>query len=240
MEGEFLKPVQPTAFVPLAREADPPLVLSPEGIPNVENLVIEDGKPVDNLFVEKAYRLLIDPLYSSWNSPRGSFLAVANVGLFYSYREPPLVPDVMFSLGVPAGRDLTLKENQSYFMWVIGKPPDVVIELVSDPHGGEEADKMMAYARIGVTYYVIFDPQNYLHSEPLRVFGLSHGKYQSIETSWLENVGLGLAIWEGKFEFFHERWLRWCDRDGVVIPTGRERAEYWSAQRSSLGINRSE
>ncbi len=199
------------------------IILTPDELPNVEELVIEDGKPVDSIFVEKQSRLLIEPLYGSWKSPSGSFLAHAHVGLFYAYRQPPLVPDVMLSLGVPSQRGLSLKENLSYFMWVIGKPPDVVIEIVSDFRGDEETAKMTAYARIGVAYYIIFDPWNYLHGGSLRAFGLSQGKYKSIEPSWLENAGLGLTIWEGKFEFHHTRWLRWCDRDGVVFPTGRER-----------------
>ncbi len=226
MESETVNPVQPAPFVPPAEEVHPHWILSPEDIPNVEDLVIEDGKPVDNLFVEKEYRLLTEPLYSSWTSPSGEFLAVANVGLFYAYREPPLVPDMMLSLGVPAGRDLTLKENRSYFTWVIGKPPDVVIEIVSDLRGGEETDKMMAYARIGVTYYVIHDPRNRLHHGLLRAFSLRDGAYQPVEASWLEHVGLGLTFWEGEFQSQqHPRWLRWCDRDGVVLPTGQERAE---------------
>lgn len=247
MESDMVNPVQPAAFVSSTGEAEPYFVLSPEDIPDVEDLVIEDGKPVDSIFVEKQYRLLTEPLYSSWTSPHGSFLVQANVGLFYAYREPPLVPDVVLSVGVPTGRDLTLKENQSYFMWVVGKPPDVVIEIVSDLRGGEEAEKMSAFARIGVTYYVIFDPQDYLHGDALRAFGLSEGKYHLIEPSWFETVGLGLTIWEGEFEFCHERWLRWCDRNGIVILTGRERAEqerqraeYWSAQLRSLSIPPSE
>ena len=243
MEGEIVNPVQPAAFTPRASEVEPRFVLAPEDIPNVEDLVIEDGKPVDNLFVEKEYRLLTEPLYSSWTSPRGEFLAVANVGLFYAYREQPLVPDVMLSLGVPASRDLTRKENRSYFIWVIGKPPDVVIEIVSDLRGGEETDKMAAYARIGVTYYVIHDPQNRLHHGPLRAFSLREGVYQPIEPSWLENVGLGLTFWEGEFQGQETRWLRWCDHNGVVIPTGRElaeqekqRAERLAAQLRALGV----
>jgi Uma2 family endonuclease len=218
-----LSPVSPGYQVaPMAND----LHLRPEDIPNVEDLVIEDGKPVDNMFVEKEYRLLTEPLYSSWTSPRGEFLAVANVGLFFAYREPPLVPDVMLSLNVPAGRDLMQKENRSYFIWVIGKPPDVVIEIVSDLRGGEETDKMLAYARIGVTYYVIHDPRNRLHHGLLRAFYLSQGKYEPMEPSWLENVGLGLTFWEGEFQGQdHPHWLRWCNRDGIVIPTGKELAE---------------
>jgi Uma2 family endonuclease len=188
-------------------------------------LVIEDGKPVDNMFVEKQYPLLTEPLYSSWTSVRGDFLAVVNVGLFFAYRQPPLVPDMMLSLDVPAGRDLSLKENRSYFMWVIGKPPDAVIEIVSDLRGGEETDKMLAYANIGVTYYVIFDPKNRLKHGELRAFSLRDGVYQPTEASWFEKVGLGLTFWEGEYRSEEGRWLRWCDREGVVIPTGQERAE---------------
>jgi non-ribosomal peptide synthetase component E (peptide arylation enzyme) len=43
---------------------------------------------------------------------------------------------------------------------------------------------------------------------------------------WLEEVELGLTLWSGQFEEEVTRlWLRWCDRDGQVIPTGAERAE---------------
>jgi hypothetical protein len=30
--------------------------------------------------------------------------------------------------------------------------------------------------------------------------------------------------WEGTFERIRRRWLRWCTRDGEVLPTGEERA----------------
>jgi hypothetical protein len=36
----------------------------------------------------------------------------------------------------------------------------------------------------------------------------------------------GLTLWSGAFEEEVTRlWLRWCDREGQVIPTGAERAE---------------
>jgi Uma2 family endonuclease len=244
VEIETVHPVPPASFVPLAETSTPRFALSPEDIPNVEDLVIEDDKPVDNLFVEREYRLLTEPLYISWRSPRGNFLAVANVGLFFAFREPPLVPDVMLSLDVPASRDLMKKENRSYFLWVVGKPPDVVIEIVSDLRGGEETDKMIAYARLGITYYVIFDPFNRLHHGLLRAFALRDGVYQPIEPLWFEHVCLGLTFWEGEYLGEQGRWLRWCDRGGVVLPTGQERAEQekqraeqYAAKLRALGIN---
>lgn len=211
-------------------------ILTPEELPNVENIVIEDGEPVDNIFVEKQYRLLTEPLYSSWISQKGEFLALANVGLFYQSNSPGLAPDVMLSLGVPASRDLTLKDNRSYFVWVVGKSPDVVVEIVSDRRGGEDTDKIIAYQRMAVPYYIIFDPLNRLKGGVLRTFALHEGEYQPIEAAWLPNVGLGLTFWEGEFEGQRARWLRWCDREGVVIPTGQERAERLAAQLRALGV----
>jgi hypothetical protein len=48
----------------------------------------------------------------------------------------------------------------------------------------------------------------------------------------LNAIGLGLTLWEGRFEEEVTRlWLRWCDREGAVIPTGAERAEAESQGR---------
>jgi Uma2 family endonuclease len=215
-------------------------------IPNLDALVTEDGALVDNLFVEKQYRLLTDPLYSSW-TPSGEdkrFIAAADVGVFYKVSEPGLAPDCFLSLGVAPGPDLQAKENRSYCLWLYGKPPDVVIEIVSDKRGGEEDFKMDAYARLRIVFYVIFDPRNRLGGGVLRAYGLHRGKYVAIDPRWFGEIGLGLTLWEGVFEGSRESWLRWCDQNGRVIPTGAERAEEanqklerLAAQLRALGHN---
>jgi Uma2 family endonuclease len=212
---------------PYLNSDDKRFELDPEVIPNVDDLVIEDGKPVDSIFAEKQYRLLTEPLHSSWAGPEngGTFLALSDVGLFYAAGEPALAPDVMLSLNVRKPLDLTRKDNRSYFVWIMGKPPDVVIEIVSDCRGSEEDYKMDVYARVRVTYYVIFDPLNRLSSETLRGYALHEGVYRPIDVSRLPEVGLGLTLWEGNYEDQPGRWLRWCDRDGVLIPTGHEQAK---------------
>jgi hypothetical protein len=199
-------------------------VIPAEVLPDLSKLVIEDDVPVDNIFAEKQQRLLTEPLYSSWKGPEegGSFLALANVGLFYQRNTPAMAPDVMLSLGVKLGDDLSVRENRSYYIWELGKPPDVVIEFVSDRTGGEEDYKLHEYAHIRVAYYVILDPQERLGAGPLRAFELVVKKYRPTNPSWLEGIGLGLTFWEGPFEGHPWRWLRWCDRQGQVIPTGSE------------------
>jgi hypothetical protein len=42
---------------------------------------------------------------------------------------------------------------------------------------------------------------------------------------WLEDVGLGLTLWQGTFEGSPAIWLRWCDKDGNLLLTGAEAKE---------------
>jgi Uma2 family endonuclease len=207
---------------------EPLTVLPPELHPSVEHLIIEDDTPVDSLYSEKQMRLLTRPLYSSWAGPKGDhrYLVLANVGMFYGINQPPLVPDVLLSLGVKAASDMTKKENRSYFCWVFGKLPDVVMEVVSNREGGELGAKKDEYASIGIRYYVVWDPLGLLSSTALQVFGLSHaGIYEVLAPDWLGAVGLGLCVWHGSFEQMEADWLRWCDREGNLILLGEERAE---------------
>lgn len=53
----------------------------------IGNLLTEDDEPLNNLFSAKQQRLLVEPLYSSWNpiDPETGevFFAESNVGLFF-------------------------------------------------------------------------------------------------------------------------------------------------------------
>lgn len=132
----------------------------------VENLLTEDDKPVDNLFSEKHQRMLTETLYSSWKpmpdeeQPNLSrlFLAAANVGIFFSVHEPPLVPDVFISLDVSAPENIFTKAGRSYMLWEYGKVPEVALEIVSNKEGGELTRKLNTYARKGIHYYIVYDP----------------------------------------------------------------------------------
>lgn len=192
----------------------------------IEEVQIEDGKPVESIFAEKQYRLLTEALHASWTPPGGEpFLVLANVGLFSARGIPPLVPDVMLALGVTFPFDSSRKEYNSYFMYVVGKSPDVVIEIVSATPGGEDTEKLKQYANIHVPYYVIFDPEEHLKKGVLRGFRLVGKRYEECDPHRFEDTDLGLVLWEGKYEGLQKCWLRWCDRDGELIATGKERAD---------------
>jgi hypothetical protein len=229
---------------------------------DISHLVTEDDTPVDNFQSEEQQRLLVEPLYSSKVLPT-PFLAAANVGLFYKLKGDPIVPDMLLSLRVQRAEDFSQKRNRSYFVWEFGKVPEVCIEIVSNPEGdeltlsrksqqqGKTASKKDIYAQIGIPYYAVFDPLQQLQGEQdmngalLRVWTIASGRYVELTPTegivelgqpvWLENVGLGLTLWEGQFEEEVTRlWLRWCDYEGHIILTGAERADTVEAKAQRL------
>ena len=220
---------------------------------DISHLTIEDDTPVDNFQSEEQQRLLVEPIYSS-KALAAPFLAAANVGLFYKLKGEPIVPDAMLSLGVRRPDDFSQRRNRSYFVWEFGKVPEVCIEIVSNQEGdelilskrsrqkGKTTIKKELYAQIGVRYYVVFDPLKQIQGEDemngalLRVWSISPDGYpeltprqglsESGQMVWLNTAGIGLTLWEGQFEEDVTRlWLRWCDREGQMIPTGAESAE---------------
>jgi len=208
-----------------ARPSRSPAVLAIER--ELEPYVIEDGKPVDSIITEKNMRLLTEPLHGGWSAPDNQpFVVLANVGVFHTRKQPPIVPDVLLAVGVTQGADLSLKQNLSYFVWLRGKVPDVALEIVSNREGGEDTDKQAIYRRIGVPYYVIFDPDDELGGGVLRVFERLKGRYRRLkEPFYFKDLGVGLRLWKGCYGGLDFTWLRWCDKEGNVIPTGAERAD---------------
>ena len=219
---------------------------------DISHLVIEDDTPVDNFQSAQQQRFLVQTLYDSQALPV-PFLAEANVGLFYQLKEDPIVPDVLLSLGVQRGDDYSQRENRSYFVWELGKLPELCIEIVSNQEGdevnlsrkskrkGKTFTKKDRYGEIGVRYYVVFDPLEQIQADigyaKAKVWayspdgsGYSETLAQSInelgQYIWLDTIGVGLTLWRGEFEENVTRvWLRWCDVDGNVILTGAERAK---------------
>lgn len=92
---------------------------------------------------------------------------------------------------------------------------------------------------MGVRYYAVFDPlqqiqgKDEMNSALLRVWSIAADGYTELtpnqgitlsgQSVCLNAVGIGLTLWEGQFEEEVTRlWLRWCDRNGQVIPTGEK------------------
>jgi Uma2 family endonuclease len=234
----------------------PLLVVPPDDRPSVEHLVTEDDTPLDSIYVERQEQLLHQPLYEGWPGPGSNrtFIALTNVGLFYSPDEPPVVPDGLLSLDVRLPPHLREKRYRSYFVWEFGKAPDVVIEMVSNLEGEELGTKLQLYPRLGISYYVVWDPLEFLGKQHLRAFMLTGRSYRALETAWFPELNLGLEVWHGRFWDAEEKWLRWVDAPGHLISTAAEmlvqerqradqehaRAEKLASQLRALGVDLSE
>ena len=201
--------------------AEPTLVVEP---PDISHIVTEDDEPVDNIYSAKQQRLLVETLYTSWQ-PGRPFVADANVGIFSTTRQPPLVPDMFLSLDVAIAEDWYAKEHRSYFLWEFGKPPDVVVEVVSNKKGGEAERKLRDYARMRIAYYAIYDPLQLVQPDELQVYELYVSEYVPQADNFLQKIGLELVLWDGAYEAKEGIWLRWRDANGVLLPTGAEAAQ---------------
>jgi len=192
-------------------------------VPDANQLITEDDTPVDNFASAKQQRLLVSSLYSSLQSQ--TFLAEANVGIYHTDGQPAIVPDVFLSLDVQAPENWWEKQNRCYMVWRFGKPPEVVLEIVSNKEGDELGKKLQIYEQIRASYYIVYDPNQQLGEKVLRVYELRGRRYFETSENWLEQVGLGITLWEGEFEDRQDTWLRWCYQDGTVLLTGDEHAQ---------------
>lgn len=194
-----------------------------------ENFITEDDEPVDSLFSELQQRLSIEPLKNSkidWTDR--DFMACANVGVYYAKKQPPVIPDMFLSMDVKRPKSWREKKDKCYFAWRMGKMPDLVLEIVSNKVGGEADAKLALYARLGVPYYVIHDPDLLLSKEELKVYRLvANEKYELIQEPYhyIPEINLGIQLWKGVFEEEDTLWHRWCTKEGTNLMTSKERSD---------------
>jgi hypothetical protein len=208
--------------------------------PDVSAVVTEVDEPVDNWPSEKQQRVLVDALYASWDGPppdvdadppetRRSFVAGANIGVFATPRDTPIVPDVLVGVDVALQEPPWQKEHRAYFVWEMGAPPAITIEIVSNREGDELTRKKARYGRMRVSSYVVFDPQRLLGEQTLHVFRLAGDVLVPVrrdgDVTPLGELGLAVRTWDGELDGLRGHWLRFCREDGALLATGRERAE---------------
>lgn len=91
----------------------------------------------------------------------------------------PVVPDGFLSLEVERRKGKGFRK--SYVIWEEnGVVPIFVLEIVSLTNGGEYDSKMNIYARSGVLYYVIYNPDYWRRDQhqPIEVYRLVNREYQ--------------------------------------------------------------
>ena len=183
--------------------------------------------PANSFFGDKQQRLLISSLYSQLDLSI-PLVAAAGVPLYYAIRRSPLVPDVIVSLDTTIREEASENNNQFYLTWEMEKPPDLALEIISHQNHQvlttEEQlhQKLEDYGRSGVGYYVLFDPDKLVSEQILRIYESRSNHYILQDNTWIQQLNLGLSLWEGEFEQYNACWLRWCDRNDQLLPTAEE------------------
>jgi Uma2 family endonuclease len=126
----------------------------------------------------------------------------------------PVVPDGFLSLGVE--RRKGNKSRRSYVMWEENDiPPILTLEMVSWTTGGEYEEKMAIYAKLGVLYYVIYNPEYWKRDghQPFEVYKLVNGVYQLQigEPYWFPEIGLGIGRCQEVSGAVEQEVLSWFD-----------------------------
>jgi Uma2 family endonuclease/uncharacterized coiled-coil protein SlyX len=191
-------------------------------LPTAEDLPDSDETPVDNELQELAPTLLKLILSMVWADRTDWFMGI-DMGLYYSPDEPPIVPDAFISLGVESVKSENLR--LSYLLWEEkGVLPQLALEVVSQKYRGEYSTKKALYEKLGVLYYVIYNPRR-KRKPTLEVYKLIQGKYLPMVgyPLWMPELQLGLGKERLSFQGRDREWLFWYDAAGDRYPLPEER-----------------
>jgi Uma2 family endonuclease len=226
----------------------------------VDELIDADDTLVDNEDQFFIPTVLLMSLNYLWRHREDWFFS-GNMGIYHiTGSNPciPVVPNAFLSIGVDRRKDR--KSRRNYVIWTENNiPPIFTLELVSHKPGGEYDSKMAIYARLGVLYYVIYNPEFWQRDghDPFEVYKLVDGAYQrqSGEPCWMPEISLGIGRDRLIDDPFDREILTWYDargqryrseaeveRDRAAAErqraaTERQRADRLAARLRELGID---
>ncbi|MDZ8031826.1 Uma2 family endonuclease [Nostoc sp. DedSLP04] len=189
-------------------------------LPSSEELPDSDDTPVDNELQDLIPGLLKVLLAMAWPERMDWFFGV-DMGIYYDPDLPPIVPDGFLSLGVERFYDENLRP--SYVLWEEKKLPILVLEVVSKTYRGEYSTKKAEYARLGILYYVVYNP--FRPRKPrLEVYKLVNNVYELNDGNrvWLPEIGLGIGIERGTYLGIPREWMYWYNQQGQRLLTSEE------------------
>ncbi|MEO1622419.1 MAG: Uma2 family endonuclease [Cyanobacteria bacterium J06632_3] len=246
-ENDSLVHIMPQEVPPRSpRETLPTMYDLPSEFPE------EPGLPDE--FHDLQPQLLSQTLLLEGYTKHNCFTA-SDLNVYYDIAHPlrHKRPDWFLAVGVPRmyeGKDL----RRSYVAWQEEAAPHVIVEflsegteqedlgrfykkngenqpqlnLVNDRKNKKTPGKLEAYERyLRVPHYIIYSR----HSGMLRYLKLEGSCYQEQALQdgncriWLDDLQVGLGIWEGEFDDVLHNWLRWCSREGEWLLTEVERSQ---------------
>ncbi|MEM9944511.1 MAG: Uma2 family endonuclease [Cyanobacteria bacterium P01_D01_bin.36] len=212
-------------------------------LPSTEDLPCSDDTPVDNEEQNLLPNLLMLLLSEIWLERMDWFFGV-DMAVYHTTGVShllPVVPDGFLSLDVERKKDG--KSRRSYAVWEEnGIVPKLTLEMVSHKPGEEYDKKKELYAKLGVLYYVIYNPEFWQRDrrQPFEVYKLIEGSYQLQigEPYWMPEVGLAIGRHQGEFGGLPREIVTWYDenrnRHLSRAEQERNRADQEAQKRSHL------
>ena len=194
-------------------------------LPSSSELPSSDDTPVDNEDQNFIPNFLLFLLENIWAERQDWYFGV-DMGVYYNRKKPipAIVPDAFLSLGVqrrkPTGR-------LSYTFWEEEDTiPSFVLEMVSQKYGGEYEGKAATYAKIGVLYYLVYNPNHWQrhNKEPFEIYKLINGSYkkQLSEPYFMPEIGLGIGREQKVIRGIEREVLCWYDSLGNSYKNAEE------------------
>jgi len=189
-------------------------------LPSSEELPDSDDTPVDNELQDLIPGLLKAILAIAWPERMDWFFGV-DMGIYYDPDLPAIVPDGFLSLGVERFYDENLRP--SYVLWEEKKVPILVLEVVSQKYRGEYSTKKIEYAKLGILYYVVYNPFR-RRKRRLEVYKLVNNIYELHDGNpvWLPEIGLGIGIERGTYLGIPREWVYWYNQQRQRFLTPEE------------------
>lgn len=211
----------------------PPEIKPSRSLPTTEELPCSDDTPVDHEDQNFLPNVLLFLLNTIWADRQDWFFAVDMAVYHTTGKSPrvPVVPDAFLSLGVERRKASRQGQGRlSYAIWEENEVvPMMVLEMVSQTSGGEYDEKMEIYQRLGVLYYVIYNPTFWRRDghQPFEVYKQIDGAYhlQIGEPQWMPEVGLGIGRYSIVLGALQQEGLAWFDEQGHRYLTADERSQ---------------
>lgn len=177
--------------------------------------------------------------------PEDNFFTASDLNLYYDPRHPQWYkrPDWFAVLGVPRFYDDS-GLRLSFVTWQEGNAPFIVVELISPGTENEDLgnnlreinkppNKWTVYEQmLRIPYYFVYNR----YTNQFQCFGLVMNRYQPLPIEglgvWLEEVRLGLGLWQGEYQGINRLWLRWYDQNHNWLPTPEELQKQRADQES--------
>ena len=182
-----------------------------------------DGMPLpDGEYQAPIYRKIVETLDTRFSNPP-SVRVNGDTFIYYEEGNPrrTVAPDCYVVFGLSEEAHESIRRNNTYLLWEVGKMPEFVMEIGSPSTASKDMkEKRDLYADLGVKEYWRYDETGGdFYGEPLIGETLVDGRYEPIDTTE-ESDGrisshsevLNLDLWweDGELRFWdpvEQRWL---------------------------------